>query len=85
MCGLVQTQTLGGQQPDRQRQRLIVGEHHRRQLEARDQFIGSIAPAARHDGNAKVLQHGDITPERAHVYFHPLRQLRTRHTAMRLQ
>jgi hypothetical protein len=83
--GLGQSQAARGQQTNRQRQGLVVGEHHGRQLEAGDQAVAAVAAALGDDGNAQVFQLGDVAAQGSAVDLQPPRQFGAAHAPMGLQ
>ena len=60
-----EAEPAGGEQAHRQGQRLVVGEHHRRQLEARDQHVGAVAAALGGDRDADLLERHDVAAHRS--------------------
>ena len=63
------------EQAQDQRQRLFLGEHHRRQLVARPQAVATVAAGVRFHGHAEVLKRAHIAPNGASVHLEPLGQL----------
>jgi hypothetical protein len=83
--GLGQPQTARRQQPERQGQGFVVGEHHGRQLEAGHQAVAAVAAALGHDRDAQLLELGDVAAQRAAVDFQPARQFGAAQPPMGLQ
>ena len=81
----VQSQVARGEQADRKRQRLRIGEHHRRQLETGHQHVGAVAAALGGDRDPELLEQRDVAPQRAHVHVDALRQLWAADAAAALQ
>jgi hypothetical protein len=78
-------QPARGEQPERERLRLVLGEHHRRQLEPGHQSIAAVAPLLGGDGDSHLLQRRDVAAQRAPVDFQPARELRAAQLRVRLQ
>lgn len=80
-----QPQTARRQQADTERQRLVIGEHHRWQFEAGHETVSAVSPALGHHGNAQVFQPGDVAAHGASVHLQPCRQFGAAERAMGLQ
>jgi isocitrate dehydrogenase kinase/phosphatase len=73
------------EQAKRERHCLGIVEHQRREFVATPQVIRAVWPVFRLDGYPHVLQHHDVAPHRASVYFEPPREFCAAHLLVRLQ
>ena len=74
-----------GDEAERKRLRLLVGEHHRRQLESGYQAVTAVTALLRGDRNPHFFQHRDIAAQRAPVDLDATRELRAADLAVGLQ
>ncbi len=83
--GVREAQPARGDQAERERLRLLAREHHRGQLVAGHEAVAAVAALLRGDGDAHLLQHRDVAPERARVDLHPPGELRPAQLAVGLE
>ena len=83
--GAGQAEAARGQESHRQGQRLLVREHHRRQLVAGDQHVAAVAAVLDRDRNAEVLEPRDVAPQGAAVHAQAGGELRSAQAAVGLQ
>ncbi|MFN8538071.1 MAG: hypothetical protein U0232_11420 [Thermomicrobiales bacterium] len=74
-----------GEQAERQPQRLVLGEHQRRQLEVGSQAVAAVPPLLGVDRDAQVLQHGDVATHGAAVDFEARGEFRAAEATVNLQ
>src|SRR5205807_1642083 len=75
----------GAQQPQGERQRLILGEHQGWQLESTAKLVATIATALAFDRYSQLLEHGHIASDRTLIYLQAPGQLPTAESPSRLQ
>ena len=73
--GLREAQAARGHQAHRQRQRFLIRENHRWQLEAGHHLVAAVTALGGHDGNSQLLERHDVAPQRTAVDFELARQL----------
>jgi hypothetical protein len=71
----VQAEAACRDQAERHDDGFVVGEHQWRQPVARAQAVAAADPALALDGNAELLQRGDVPPKRADVDVEPAGEL----------
>src|SRR5438105_2651047 len=79
-----QAEALHRQQAQHQGHGLLVGEHQRRQLVAGPEPVAAGAAALAFDGDAHLLETGDVAPHGAPVDLQPRGDLRGRKTPVSL-
>src|ERR1700730_6162020 len=82
---LHEAQSRGGKQADHQGQRLLVGEHQRRQPVAWPQAIAPCRSALALHGYAHLLQAGHVAPNGPDVHLQAIRYLAGGHAPVRLK
>ena len=83
--GAGQPQAARGQEPHGKRQRLLVREHHRRQLVARHEHVPAVTAVLDGDRDAEILEPRDVAPQGAAVHAQAGGQIRPAHLAVGLQ
>ena len=83
--GARQPQPSGRDRAERDDDRLLVGEHERRDPEARTDPVAAPHAALALDRDAELLQPGDVAPDRARVDLEPAGDLAPRRHGLRLQ
>lgn len=73
------------QQPEHQRERFVLREHQRWQLETGAEAITAVAPALADDGDAEFLEHGDVASHRSLAHLQSRGEVGPLQASMRLQ
>ena len=80
-----QAEPRGGDRPERDHDRLVVGEHERRQPVPGTDPIAAADATLPLDRDAELLEPHDVAPNRARVDREPIRNLPSRRHGLRLQ